>query len=223
MNSNKDLEIYRGDKKDIVFLYPGDIAADKIIFVVKADRALTSARLIEKKNDIAGGDGATIISETEGIYTRITIKLLPAETQALNNADYYYDVIREDAEDATDYETLYYGLFTVEADVQTPYDNAEGPTPVFNSLVKRIDWKVVNGTITREAVYGFDDQDEDNLKAEISGSQITLSSTAEFNYEGYVLVPQREIVTKTQNNTSTIVIVLDDVTGTFTIRWESYY
>ena len=221
MNSNKDLEIYRGDKKDIVFLYPGDIAADKIIFVVKADRALTSARLIEKKNDIAGGDGATIISETEGIYTRITIKLLPAETQALNNADYYYDVIREDAEDATDYETLYYGLFTVEADVQTPYDDEEEPTSVYYGIVKRVEWSIANGVITKEMAYGFTSPDDVTLT--LDGNTITLASDGEFNYLGYALVPQREIVTIVQSSVSQIIITLDNASGIFTVRWESYY
>ena len=117
MNQNLDIEIYRGDRRVLEFFYPGDITEDRIKFVVKADRNLTTARLIEKVN----GDGGIDI-ESSGIYTKISVYLEPADTQALDSADYYYDIIREDPQNSIDYETIYYGLFSVNADVQNPYD-----------------------------------------------------------------------------------------------------
>ena len=213
--------MYRGDKKTLTFYYPGDITADKVVFVVKEDRDLTSARLIEKENTAAGGSDDEITVESSGIYSKITVYLLPSDTQAFSAADYYYDLIREDASDSDDYETLFYGLLSITADTQTPYDDADAPTSVFYGLVKRVDWVVVDGVVTKSAIFGFDDPD--NVTAELDGNEITLSSTAEFNYEGYALIPQRAIDTIVQASVSSIVITIDDATGTFTIRWESYY
>lgn len=153
--TNKDLEHYRSAKQELQFYVAGDITTRKIRFVVKTDRSLTTARLIEKQNAADGGSDAEIDQSTSGIYTVITVTLLPADTEAIAGGNYYYDLETEDAADATDRDTPYWGEFTLIEDVRSIYDGGTPPVPQALSLVKSIVWEMVNGTITKKASVGW--------------------------------------------------------------------
>lgn len=153
--TNKDLEHYRGSKQELQFYVAGDITSRKIRFVVKTDRSLTTARLVEKQNTADGGSDSEISQLASGIYTVITVTLLPADTEAIAGGDYYYDLETEDASDDTDRDTPYWGEFRLLEDVRSIYDGGTPPVPQALSLVKGIIWEMVNGTITKLASSGW--------------------------------------------------------------------
>lgn len=123
----KNFEIYRGDPKELIFYAPGNISAQKIIFVVKADKVLTSNRLIEKKNTLAGGNDNQLMATYANGKTRITIKLLKEDTQDFTAETYYHDTTAQPTDNSTDPVTISGGELTIDQDVQTPFDGTNLP------------------------------------------------------------------------------------------------
>jgi len=122
--TNENKILMRGDYEALTWTYSGDHSARKVIFVVKANRTLTTARTIERKNLTAGGSNTQMTvtySPTTGLST-ITVFLTPALTSQLTAKDYYYDITSEGASDSDDHETIIQGKFVVQGDVQSPYD-----------------------------------------------------------------------------------------------------
>ena len=122
-----DFTIKRGDPKELIFYCPGNLSTYKIIFVVKANKVLTSNRLIQKKNTAAGGSGSELIAEVSGNETKITVKLEAADTQDFTALKYDYDITAQPADDSTDPETIEGGIINIDQDVQTPYDGFDLP------------------------------------------------------------------------------------------------
>lgn len=120
----KDFNALRGDSKTLSFSYAGDITAQSLSFVVKADKGLTSSRLIQKLNSVAGGS----VSEIKTTYdddaqsTEIEVYLEAEDTQDLTNKILVYDLLLGSAN------TIYMGNLYLEGDVQTPYDGTNLPT-----------------------------------------------------------------------------------------------
>lgn len=146
----------RGDNETLTWTYSGDHSARKVIFVVKANRTLTTARTIERKNLTAGGSNTQMTvtySSTTGLST-ITVFITPALTSQLTAKDYWYDITSEDASDSDDHETILQGKFTLQGDVQSPYDAAT----VIGALTpsKKISFYVADAdTITKLSSSGW--------------------------------------------------------------------
>lgn len=122
MVKTKDLKVYRGDKISADDLYvevAGDHTARNLSFAVKADKELTSDRLIEKTIELT--------AVYSGGKTKIGIPLDAVDTQDLAEKKYYYDLTSTSPADATDVITVSKGKFDVEGDVQTPYDGTDLP------------------------------------------------------------------------------------------------
>lgn len=114
----------RGDNETLTWTYAGDHSARKVIFVVKTNRILTTARSIQRKNTAAGGGNTQLTvaySATTGLST-IVVLLQPSLTSQLAAKDYWYDITSEHASDPDDHETILQGKFTLQGDVQTPFD-----------------------------------------------------------------------------------------------------
>jgi len=129
---NKDFLIHRGDAylgdDRIEIKKQGDYTQHKLTFVVKADKVLTSDRLVEKMNTLAGGsdDGIEATLDADG-YTTFAISLECTDTQDLTLPGYYYDLVAEDADDSTKSVTIASGNLRNEYDVQSPFDGLDLP------------------------------------------------------------------------------------------------
>ena len=120
-------EVMRGDPREEIIYISGNYSAHRLVFVTKADKVLTSDRLIEKKNTAAGGDDDEITASYANGKTKITVKLLKDDTQDFTQDTYYYDLTAQIADQSTDPVTLAYGELQLIEDVQTDYDNTDLP------------------------------------------------------------------------------------------------
>ncbi len=120
-----DFDIVRGDKTNLSAIVQGDYSTYKLIFVVKADKELTSDRLIEKKNTLAGGTGIT--ATYNGKVTSFVISIDKEDTQDFTNLVYYYDLTATSISDTSNIKTILTGTLNLTFDVQTPYDGTDLP------------------------------------------------------------------------------------------------
>lgn len=125
--SNTDLYLVRGDSKEFEFTYLGDVTADELLFVVKADTAIASPRLIQKMNDIAGGDQDQIIATYKKPFTKIKIKFYPIDTEDLLRNRYVFDLTRTNPADSTDHTHLFIGRLNLQPTIATPGDGSNVP------------------------------------------------------------------------------------------------
>jgi len=125
----RNYTILRGDPKNLTFTLTGDYSEEKIIFVVKADKVLTSDRLIQKRNTAAGGsdDELTAVYDDEKNKSTFTIKLEKIDTQDFTEEEYYYDITSQPADNSEDPITIASGNLEIEFDVQTDYDGTDLP------------------------------------------------------------------------------------------------
>lgn len=123
----KDVTVYRGDSTYIEFKATGNISAKGITFVVKLTRSFSSPRLIQKRNEIAGGSSSEITASFSAPYTKVRVLLTPNDTQDLTGTIYYYDIIAADVSNLANYFTFSYGKFNLVHDVQTPFDGTDLP------------------------------------------------------------------------------------------------
>lgn len=123
----KNFTIKRGDATQLQLKISGDLTARKLSFVVKADKVLTSARLIQKRNTLFGGGDTQLKAVYAGSTTMITIYITKADTQDFAALLYYYDIISQNSSDFTDEITITEGEITVDQDVQTDYDGINLP------------------------------------------------------------------------------------------------
>jgi len=107
---------------------PGDWTNYKCSWVVKADKDISSDRLIEKNNSLAGGIDDELELRLEGNETVFMISLLNEDSSDFQNPKYYHDLIAVDVSNNAKSKTLAKGEFKVEFDVQTPFDGFATPT-----------------------------------------------------------------------------------------------
>lgn len=126
----KNISVYRGDSTAIEFKVNGNITNKGIVFVVKLSKSFSSPRLIQKSNLIAGGSAAEITASFSAPQTKVTVYLGPEDTEDLEAATYYYDIIAADGSNLASYQTFNFGKFTFlnGGDVQTPFDGITPPT-----------------------------------------------------------------------------------------------
>jgi hypothetical protein len=119
----KDFNVYRGDTKTLTFQVSGDVTASALSFVVKADKVITSSRLIQKLNTVAGGSNSEILAsyDSEALVTTISVYIEKIDTQDLTKKFYYYDLLVGTSS------TSHYGTLYLEQDVQTDYDGTDLP------------------------------------------------------------------------------------------------
>lgn len=198
----------RGDNETLTWTYSGDLTARKLVFVVKANRTLTTARTIERKNVAAGG-GATQLSASysaETGLTTISVYMLPNLTSQLVAKDYWYDITSEHATTSDDHETILQGKFTLQGDVQTPYDSSV----VVGELManKFITFYVTNANTVAEVsgkAFGW----TTNPTAVASGGVITVtSSESEFIVGKTRIFPTNSNINYPAPTTSSIVITV---------------
>jgi hypothetical protein len=167
-----DKEVWRGDYSERTFLVPGNHTARKLIFVVKASKAVTASRLIEKKNDIAGGSTSEIEVSAQGTMTKIIVKILKANTDALTSAIYYYDITTEHASNDSDHYTICWGNFDLSHDIQTPYDGA---------LVYNVDTSLIryvySGQTVKNIIAAFSDEAADRVYTVVVYPGATMGSS----------------------------------------------
>jgi hypothetical protein len=114
---------YRGDKTDFSFYYTdGDVTATRLRFVVKEDFKLSSPRLVQKGNALAGGDSTQLEALYSNDTTFITVHMLPTDMDSLEPQKYRYDLVSIDTADTTNSVTIFAGVINLKSDVQTPYD-----------------------------------------------------------------------------------------------------
>ena len=109
-----NLSYLRGDYQVLTVQVDGDVTDRTLTFVVKADKTVTTARLVEKDSELTTW-------YDEGI-TVITIPMLKTYMADLTAKTYYYDILSVDPLDASDSVTIVGGRFVLVADVQTPFD-----------------------------------------------------------------------------------------------------
>jgi len=126
---NRDLSWYRGDKTDFSFVVNGNHTERYLRFVVKADKEITSNRLIEKRNQLFGGSDTQLFAEynEDTNRTTITIHILGNDNSDFKNAKYYYDVVSINPTDLDDTVTIIKGTITNNIDVQTDFDGTDLP------------------------------------------------------------------------------------------------
>jgi hypothetical protein len=127
MKITKDFLIVRGDPTQLSLPINDDYTAQRLIFVVKADKVLTSARLIEKKNVAAGGSNTQLKATANGGLTNIKIFLDKTDSQDFTTTTYYWDLTAQPADLSTDPVTLAGGELEIDFDVQTDFDNTDLP------------------------------------------------------------------------------------------------
>jgi hypothetical protein len=97
--------------------------------VVKRDTELTSPRVIEKKNLVAGGSDSELAVVYDSVSKTLTINvyLTKSDTEGLTSLNYYYDILEEIPDDLNSGTTLFMGSATLEPTVQSPSDGVSLP------------------------------------------------------------------------------------------------
>lgn len=138
---NLDLCVRRGDKKDLVFTIPNVnllTGTPKIYFTAKENKSLTSARYIDKSNQVAGEMTVSFNSPD----TEITIHLVPEDTQDLQVNSLVCDLQVDSLLDAENIVTYADGTLAIEFDVRTEFDNYDLPdVPVTFQQIDASDFK----------------------------------------------------------------------------------
>lgn len=215
-------EIRRGDNKNITFVIDGDYSADAIMFTAKRDKTLTSARVLEKKNTLAGGDDneMTVVYDSDSLTSTITIKILETETQALTDEYFYFDIY-----DDTDNDTLFWGKLWLLADVRTPYDSGSVPDDSLPIISKSIYIEIVDGVITQESYYGFTTDPDASVSSDASFDILTITSDGELELTGIADSNNRDwdVIDWTDTDSMTFYWSLGKFTGrTISFFWNYY-
>jgi len=114
---------YRGDKTDFSFYYTnGDVTNKRLRFVIKEDFELSSPRLVQKGNALAGGDATQLEASYSDDTTHIIVHLLPTDMDSFEPKKYHYDIVSIDTSDTNNSITIFAGVLNLKSDVQTPYD-----------------------------------------------------------------------------------------------------
>jgi hypothetical protein len=205
-------EIRRGDDVSLVFATSTDYSTKSIIFITKRDKTLTSARIIEKKNTVAGGSNA----ELEVSASAITVHILEGNTQSLEDEFLYFDIYNN-----TDNETLFHGKLWILADVQTPYDSGSLPSSELPILNKSIYIEIVDEVITKESYYGFD---TDPVSAVPSTDELTITSDGELELEGIPISNAHiDSISQTDKDAFSVTFATGSLAGkTVTFLWRYY-
>lgn len=174
-------EIRRGDDVDLIFTLSGDYSSDAIVFIAKRDKTLTSARIIEKKNTIAGGGNIELEVSYDSTLDKstMTVHILEGNTQSSEDEFLYFDIYNN-----TDNETLFWGKMWILSDVQGPYDSGSVPSSEIPILNKSIYLEIVNGVITKESYYGFDTDPTPAISQTESFDILTITSDSELDLAG---------------------------------------
>ena len=120
----KNITIHRGDYSELKFKIFGDYTSKKLYFTVKADKTITSERIIDLSNSAAGGSDAEISASYDNTYTTVIVKLNDINTYNLDSKQYYYDLTENDGTKET---TLFDGDFNLDFDVRTVFDGFAMP------------------------------------------------------------------------------------------------
>lgn len=187
-------EVMRGDPREEIIYISGNYSAHRLVFVTKADKVLTSDRLIEKKNTAAGGNDNQLTAVYANGKTKVTVKLLKTDTQDFSQDTYYYDLTAQIADQSTDPVTLAYGELQLIEDVQTDYDGTNLPADG-----QRYIPVLVPSTVTQAAI-------EDAIaKKHAHANAAVLNATTE-SFTTALKTDYDDAVTKehTHNNKSTL-------------------
>lgn len=111
----QNVYVVRGDTKQLVFNYSGNIASTAITFIAKTGPNFIDPRIIQKKNTAAGGDDTQITAVYNAPYTTIRVFIDPEDTEDLSGYSFYYDITSAST-------TVFRGDFKLWYDVSTPYD-----------------------------------------------------------------------------------------------------
>lgn len=218
----RNKEIRRGDQVDLTFILDGDVSSDAIVFIAKRDKTLTSARIIEKKNTVAGGGNTEleVAYSSTNLKSTVTVHILEGNTQALTDEFLYFDIYNN-----TDNETLIHGKMWILADVQSPYDSGSVPSSEIPILNKVIYLEIVDGEITKESYYGFNTNPTATVGETESSDTLTITSDGELELEGIPDSNRKDWNTITQTDEDSIVIAWDSGTfsgKTITFIWRYY-
>lgn len=115
------------DEDRLEIRVPGDWTSYKCSWAVKLDKEISSDRLIEKNNTLAGGSNDELELQLEGNETVFKISLLNEDSSDFQNPKYFHDLIFVDPNNNAKSKTLAKGEFKVEFDVQTPFDGFATP------------------------------------------------------------------------------------------------
>ena len=113
-----DIIVKRNTRQTLTFRKPGDYSADTVKFTLKADRTLTSARLIDKD--------ASVSYSASTLISTFTVSLLPSDSASLSNDSYYYDLRVENS--STDREPLEGGNAYIDKSVRNDTDGLNVPS-----------------------------------------------------------------------------------------------
>ena len=105
-----DIKIIRNTTQTLTFPVSGDYSEDTIKFTVKADKTLTSSRLIDKDASVSYSSPTSTI----------TVDLSPADSAGLSSGRYYFDLRVENS--ITDKALITSGVAYIDKTVRTPTD-----------------------------------------------------------------------------------------------------
>ena len=126
--TQRDLDIYKGDSFTISFEAPYDVSSDSLLFVVKADRDDDTPRVIALRNTAGGGSD----SEIEVIFSAVStilVKLTQINTEGLTAALYVYDLTIDSTT------TLYTGTLKLRDEVAGSADGVATRTPYYTIVI----------------------------------------------------------------------------------------
>ena len=177
-----------------------DLTSLSLTATIKSDRD-SAVNLVQKVS--SDSTQIEILTGTSGLYL---LKLLYTDTYGLNDRNYFISIV------TSDHKVILNDILRIE---KTTEDAMSVPFALERTQFAY--WDCIDGTITLRSSFGF----TTDPTVVLSGNTLTFTSAdSEFEDTGYIVSPQREKVTETQN-TSTIVIDLDDVSDTFIFYWEN--
>lgn len=155
---NIDLTVYRRAKNELLFVVPKDLTDYDIYFVVKENKEIGGAKIIEKTNVNSG----PLTKSYTYPYTYLTIPILPADTDNLSNERYYYEIYVVNGSDATDLSVYYYGKMTLILSVSTSTDVAQSLAAIQYHIMTTAQRLTFGSTLTLDdegeiVVYDTDD------------------------------------------------------------------
>jgi len=188
-----NITIIRNTTQTLTFTATGDYSGDTIKFTVKADKTLTSSRLI---------DETASVSYSSPIST-ITVALTPSDSASLSNDTYYYDLRVEN--DSTDREVIESGIAYIDKSVRNDTDGAV------------VTESITIGSNVVEAI-----QDAVGIPLVIRCYNDTGTATIENGVTGLSAAFDSGIITFTHafGSTNAVIKTLDD-TYTYTISTEN--
>lgn len=107
--TRQDKKFQRGDKQTLIYKAKGDHSSRKIIFAMKEKiNPVTTNRILEKKNTLAGGSESQITASYDPVsgLTTINVLLNKENTQSLTSLFYFADITSESLADAADHITI---------------------------------------------------------------------------------------------------------------------